>query len=275
MASAKTIRTRALRLLEQARDASSGFLRQNLVAQAQIAQLDPDRYRTTVQELRGIALSLLGRDGHRKIAHVTPNEIVVPKALQTPEFMAALAQVAQQAGLDPREFQVGSLQAKVNPRTGQEEFNDGVGARDYFGAIRDGYREGQKKGFGVPLGDLAKNAWTGIRDGFAGSVGFLSRGDNLARRGVHVEYEPTAAMPDFGGFPMAPPMTTEQAKDALFSQSPPYQPKTAVGKDFQNKIADGTETMIYKRFAPGPLQHTVGPMRWLSKRFEDHDDQEK
>ena len=61
-------------------------------------------------------------EGDARIAHVTPGEIVIPRRLQTPELMAALARAAQTAGLDPRRFQVGNRRNSVNPRTGQAEF---------------------------------------------------------------------------------------------------------------------------------------------------------
>ncbi len=63
-------------------------------------------------------LSALGRGGDSEIAHVTPGEIVLPQALQTPEVMAALQAAAAHAGADLGRFQVGNPASRVNPATG-------------------------------------------------------------------------------------------------------------------------------------------------------------
>jgi hypothetical protein len=111
----------------RARISGGGGLRQQRLAAAQqhIARLNPIRHRTLVQQLQGHVLALQGRGSDTKIAHVTPGEIVIPKRLQNPALMAALAQAAVRTGIDPATLQVGARRAKINPRTGHQEFDDG------------------------------------------------------------------------------------------------------------------------------------------------------
>ncbi len=76
-----------------------------------------------------------GRMGDDTIAHVGTGELMIPPALQTPELMAMFAQVAQQAGVDPARFVVGSAQNSTNPATGTSEFGlcNGPGENDGSG----------------------------------------------------------------------------------------------------------------------------------------------
>ncbi len=108
--------------LDLARGAGSGPLRERYIADAQelIRQLDPRRQARTIQNLQGAVLALQGRGGDTEIAHVTPEELVIPKRMQSPELMTILARAAQQAGIDPRCLRVGS--GRRNPKTGHEEF---------------------------------------------------------------------------------------------------------------------------------------------------------
>ncbi len=108
--------------LDLARGAGSGPLREKYIAKALelIARLDPRRQARTIQNLQGAVLALQGRGGDTEIAHVTPEELVIPMRMQTPELMAVLARAAQQAGIDPRRLRVGS--GPRNPKTGHQEF---------------------------------------------------------------------------------------------------------------------------------------------------------
>jgi hypothetical protein len=118
--------------LARARDAGSGGLRQQHLAEAQahIARLDPRRQGRAVQQLQGQVLALQGRRGDTRLAHVTPGEVVIPQRLQTPAVMGYLAAAARAAGLDPRSLLVGHPRGRVNPRTGQQEFWSVQGASD-------------------------------------------------------------------------------------------------------------------------------------------------
>jgi hypothetical protein len=66
-----------------------------------------------------------GRGGDQIMAHLTPGEIQIPPAIQTPQLMAAIRQAFAQAGLNPAQFVAGSPTAGVNPATGVQEFNSG------------------------------------------------------------------------------------------------------------------------------------------------------
>jgi hypothetical protein len=118
--------------LARARDAGSGGLRQQHLAEAQahIARIDPRRQGRAVQQLQGQVLALQGRRGDTRLAHVTPGEVVIPQRLQTPAVMGYLAAAARAAGLDPRSLLVGHPAGKINPRTGQQEFWSIIGASD-------------------------------------------------------------------------------------------------------------------------------------------------
>jgi hypothetical protein len=67
---------------------------------------------------------------------VTPGEVVIPRNLQTPEVMRALAAAATRAGIDPRRYTVGHRANLVNPRTGAGEYTDKkieeIVVKDYF-----------------------------------------------------------------------------------------------------------------------------------------------
>jgi hypothetical protein len=113
-------------LLQQAANAGDGPLRQEYLqlAQREIAKLDPGRHRTTIQRLQSQILALQGRRGDTRVAHVTPGEFVVPRAMQTPELWAILQAAALKAGIDPARLVVGSHRNSINPNTGQPEFYD-------------------------------------------------------------------------------------------------------------------------------------------------------
>jgi hypothetical protein len=116
-------------LLQRARDAGMGGVRTQCLAEAQrcIARLDPMRHRATIQRLQADVLALQGRGGDSRVAHLTPGEVVVPRSLQTPQFLQWLRMVAQAQGIDPARLVVGSNRNSVNPNTGQEEFFDDNG----------------------------------------------------------------------------------------------------------------------------------------------------
>jgi len=111
-------------LLQRARDAGGGPLRMQYLRHAQraIAKLDPTRYAQTIGRLQGEVLALQGRGGDTEVAHVTPGEIVIPRHLQSPEFISAFVRLARAHGIDPAQFQVGNPHNRINPQTGRSEF---------------------------------------------------------------------------------------------------------------------------------------------------------
>ncbi|TAK99075.1 MAG: hypothetical protein EPO08_17385 [Rhodospirillaceae bacterium] len=123
-------------LLQRARDAGGGSLRFHFLSRAQqaIAKLDPARQQGLIQRLQGEILALQGRGGDTKIAHLTPGEVVIPKRLQTPEFMRDVAELARAYGIDPASLVIGDPRNAINPHTGQPEFDDG----SYDDAASDG-----------------------------------------------------------------------------------------------------------------------------------------
>ena len=119
-------RAEAMALPQRARDAGGGSLRFHYLSRAQraIAKLDPARQHGLIQRLQGEVLALQGRGGDTKIAHLTPGEIVIPKRLQTPEFMRGVAELASAYGIDPASLIIGDRRNAINPHTGQPEFDD-------------------------------------------------------------------------------------------------------------------------------------------------------
>lgn len=67
-------------------------------------------------------LAAQGRGGDTEIAHVTPGELVLPDALQTPELLAALRQAAADQGISLDMLRVGNAKNRFNPNTGAPEF---------------------------------------------------------------------------------------------------------------------------------------------------------
>jgi len=68
----------------------------------------------------GQGLAKLGRDEDKYMAHVAPNEMVVPPVI-SPETRALIEAEMKAVGLDPNEYTVGSGMS-INPITGNPEF---------------------------------------------------------------------------------------------------------------------------------------------------------
>lgn len=90
-------------------------------AQAELRRISPARHGKLVGALQTQILALQGRGRDTRIAHVAPGEMVIPRALQTPELMERIATLAAARGIDPRRLMVGAA-GSVNPATGAEEF---------------------------------------------------------------------------------------------------------------------------------------------------------
>ena len=82
-------------------------------------------------------LALQGRGPDTEVAHVAPGEVVIPRALQTPELMQLVSEAAAARGVDPREFIVASGETSINPSTGMEEH--------FLGRFGDWFRSSGKK----------------------------------------------------------------------------------------------------------------------------------
>jgi hypothetical protein len=106
-------------------DAGGGDLRQVHLCHAQnhMARLDPYRHGPLLQHLQALVVSLGGRRGDTRIAHVTPGEVVLGDDLMTPDVVDLLRRTAKEKGLDYERFVVGSGRNSINPRTGQMEFS--------------------------------------------------------------------------------------------------------------------------------------------------------
>ena len=68
----------------------------------------------------GMGIAQLGRDEDKFLAHVAPNEMVVPPVI-TPETKSRIQKEMIAAGLNPNEYTVGSGMS-INPITGMPEF---------------------------------------------------------------------------------------------------------------------------------------------------------
>jgi hypothetical protein len=116
----------ALIALKRAKDAGEGIAREQFLERAQNAlrALDPHAHGILLQQVQGRLLALQGRSGDTEIAHVTPGEIVLPKALQTPAVLGALRQAAADADLPLAKLRMGDALNSTNPSTRLAEFFD-------------------------------------------------------------------------------------------------------------------------------------------------------
>lgn len=106
-----------------------------------------------------------GRNGDTEIAHVTPGEQVIPKAVQSPRLMRTVAQEFNRAGVPMSRYRVRSTKASVNPDTGKEEFFLDKVVKGVVGAAK-GYVTG-----GIPGAVVG-----GLGGAFGGSGGGDGRG---------------------------------------------------------------------------------------------------
>ncbi len=188
----------AVHLLNQARISGDGSLRQKYLRKAQkvIAEIDPREEAERLQELQAQVLALQGRGGDTEIAHVTPGELVIPKRMRTPELMAALAQAARQAGIDPRRLVVGDRRNAVNPRTGQAEFAEPMPPLQSLAGFRPNL-EGPPV-TGADLGPIAQAMGLGGPDGpntYRGDASYYTRGTITANGEPFDPDGVSAAMP--------------------------------------------------------------------------------
>ena len=114
--------------LKRAADAGKGAGRAQSITRIQsIARgIDPAVHGDLLQQIQSRVLALQGRGGDTEIAHVTPGEIVIPKALQTTEVMDALSRAASDRGIPIERMRAGAGENSINPETGAPEFSGGL-----------------------------------------------------------------------------------------------------------------------------------------------------
>jgi hypothetical protein len=91
-------------------------------------------YKRQLRQTRELAAQ--GRGGDTEIAHVALGELVVPRALQNPEVMAAIQQAAADHNVPLEMLSVGSARNRINPNTGSPEFGILSGIGDWFSRTR-------------------------------------------------------------------------------------------------------------------------------------------
>ena len=100
-------------------------------------------------------LASMGRGGDSQLAHVMPGERMVPPGVIDNRMLDA---AFVRAGLDPREYTVGSAQASTNPMTGMPEYGLGSFIKRLFKKVKKlapaigalvGFAYGGPKGAGI------------------------------------------------------------------------------------------------------------------------------
>jgi hypothetical protein len=96
-------------------------------AQTELRKLNPKQHGKLINALQAKVLALQGRGRDTAVAHLEPGEMVVPRAVLTPQLAKLIAAEAAKRGIDPKQLIVGSRNASINPATGAEEFSVGFG----------------------------------------------------------------------------------------------------------------------------------------------------
>lgn len=103
-------------------------------------------------------MAAAGRAGDTMMAHLTPGELTIPPAVQTPEVLGAFARAITEAGGDPSQYIAGSPDQSINPETGQPEFGWFDSVKNFFKPVASviapiaGYAIGGPIGAGVASG---------------------------------------------------------------------------------------------------------------------------
>lgn len=217
----------------------------------------------------------LGKGGDKFIAHVRPNEIVLPSIFQTPSIMREIRKVAAAQGMSLERFRVGSSQNERNPDTGMRQFDDSdYGGGDYGGGDYSG-GGGDWDGSSVSgvgdLGDLGGGG--GSTEGLSGGGGIESMWDantmtpeNTADFAIDGAdpYSPEGGGPtitsDIPGDFYGGMMTADNTRDFEIGGE---GPAPAPGSDISgpNAIAGAIDTGAGPGFGPGgqPGTGTAGP----------------
>jgi hypothetical protein len=91
-------------------------------AQTELRKLSPQQHGKLINALQAKVLALQGRGRDTAVAHLEPGEMVVPRAVLTPQLVKLIAAEAAKLGIDPKQLIVGGRKASINPATGAEEF---------------------------------------------------------------------------------------------------------------------------------------------------------
>jgi hypothetical protein len=119
----------------------AGYIRE---AQNELRTISAAQHPKLVNALQAKLLALQGRGGDSAVAHVAPGEMVIPRALFTPQLMQMITAEAARRGIDLRRLLVGG-KGSVNPATGAEEF----GIRDWVKGFFDTKSDDDQPGMSI------------------------------------------------------------------------------------------------------------------------------
>ncbi len=131
----------------------AGYIRE---AQNELGSISAAQHPKLVNALQAKLLALQGRGGDAAMAHVEPGEVVIPRAMLTPEVMRMIASEAQRRGIDPRRLMVGG-QGSINPATGAEEFSFGGGLK--FPDENHQYQSGEQQVADLIISSYPEATW--------------------------------------------------------------------------------------------------------------------
>ncbi len=127
-----------LAALRRAKDAKGPVKAKHIAAaQSELRKLSPKQHGKLINALQAKVLALQGRGGDTAVAHLEPGEMVIPRAVLTPQLAQLIAAEAAKRGIDPKQLIVGSRKASINPATGAEEFGWFRNEQDGDGLISD------------------------------------------------------------------------------------------------------------------------------------------
>jgi hypothetical protein len=158
-------------------------------------------------------LASMGRGGDSQLAHVMPGERMVPPGVIDDSMMDA---AFVKAGLDPREYTVGSAQASTNPMTGVPEYGIGSFVKRLWKKVKKlapiigsivGFRFGGPLGAGVgkAIGGVLKSGDVDFKDalvdfGTGWALGSFAQGAGWEEGpGGSWKWEPTPGGEGIGG----------------------------------------------------------------------------
>ena len=158
-------------------------------------------------------LASMGRGGDSQLAHVMPGERMVPPGVMDDSMMDA---AFVKAGLDPREYTVGSAQASTNPMTGVPEYGIFSFVKRLFKKVKKlapvigsivGFRFGgpQGAGIGKAIGGVLKSGDIDFKDaltdfGTGWALGNFAKGAGWTKgKGGSWKWDPTPGGTGVGG----------------------------------------------------------------------------
>jgi muramidase (phage lysozyme) len=92
-----------------------------------------EEYKRQLRQARQLAAQ--GRGGDTEVAHVALGELVIPRALQSPELLNALQRAAAAHNIPLDMLKIGNAMNRINPNTGQPEFGILSGIGDWFSGL--------------------------------------------------------------------------------------------------------------------------------------------